>query len=79
VTQKRGRLTISYVFVIAKTETYSWTPLAASLSIGIFTKKRFEANIVKLPGFRVSWLRTNFCVVSPFEVKSEAVIINRVL
>jgi len=33
----------------------------------------------KLPDFHVSWLSTNFCVVSPFEVTSETVIINRVL
>jgi len=49
------------------------------LNRNIYKKKKFEANIVKLPGFCASWLSTNFCVVNPFEVTSEAVIINRVL
>jgi hypothetical protein len=51
----------------------------SSLPLNRSIKKKFEKNIVKLPGFHVSWLSTNFCVVSPIEVTSETVIINRVL
>jgi hypothetical protein len=45
----------------------------------IIYKIMFEANVVKLPGFHTSWLSTNFCVVSPFVVKNEAVTINTVI